>query len=156
MFKVGDKVRVKKYGCKEVINNKIGIIKNINYPNCITVKFNEFIDGHAGYGYGAYESNKDYGYCYNVGEEYLELIKEETMKLSKENSKIVKAVEKEITTLIEAKLKHVEKMAKIDKIIADLKVKKDKHMVEETKKQMTVKQICDALGFDVEIVKERN
>ncbi len=101
----------------------------------------------------------------------IKLVKEKTMKLSKENSKIVKAVEEKISILENAKKKHNEKIKRIDKEIVDLNIKKDKHMVEEKmsiekaieiataiKNNYTIdfNEIPEAMETLINIVKERN
>lgn len=72
---------------------------------------------------------------------------------NKQESTTIKLIDKDIVALRNAQFKHLEKIDRIGKQIKILKEKKEKHIVIESKKQMTVAQICDALGFDVEIVK---
>lgn len=119
MFKVGQEVRVDK--------SKI----NVYLEETIT-EFGEILKCHKILRtvYIKFKNDK----CQWINIEAIEIY-------NRPKSTIIKAIDKDISVLENAKRKHNSKIVRINEQIEMLKEKKDKHLIEETKIDVTLEEI---------------
>lgn len=174
MFKIGDRVKVIKDIWDKNLLNKIGTVidKGDLYS---TIEFDIFINGHEGNGSGKK------GHCWNLNENEIELVKNKIPELKErylvkyrngqegmidkfdrieeiKNGKFTNECITDLDELDENLLYNFKNMNKYD-IMEVYKPQYEKiwERQEEVKsevKEMTMKEICDKLGYEIKIKKE--